>query len=219
MHMRFICILTVLFIYSSGICQTDFDDKRLTVLTAPLSVLDFYNGPTINLGAEIKLKNNISSYSSFHLHLSDLGISDNMNHTGFQFDQAFRYYLNKDNKINGSYLSVILSYSKQSYSRNDSISLSELPIDNYRKTYDLEKVFYGLNINYGKDVIKKKRLVLNIYAGLGLRFNSVECNISELEANNRYLGDWNNPKNWIHKCGTHVIPNFNLGFRIGYRIL
>jgi hypothetical protein len=60
--------------------------------------------------------------------------------------------------------------------------------------------------------------VLEIFAGIGVRYNSIDCTLTDEEASHRDLGDWTVPTNNILRKGDHLIPRFNLGIKIGFAL-
>ncbi|MBL4756034.1 MAG: hypothetical protein JKY52_20875 [Flavobacteriales bacterium] len=193
-------------------------DIKWSITTSPFSILGVYNGSLVNLGIEIKLKDNLSSYSEFGFYNSTPVFQFIMNQQGFIMKEAIKFYTDKQKLFGqGGYISMELGYSKSTYLRTDSIAVNQTPT--YAKTYSISRKFAGISVHIGARKQLGSRIIIDFYTGAGIRLNMVKCNLSNSEARFRELGDWTNPSNFIEKCGTHIIPKFYLGLNVGYRLL
>jgi hypothetical protein len=195
-------------------------DCKLSIKTSPLNLIDPWEGSLVTLGAELKLLNNIASYTELGMYFSNFNVSSSLkNNKGFMLKEAIKFYLNGEKQTINDYISLEFCYSQQSYNRTDSIDLSANKLGpRFAKNYTVSRNFPGIAFQYGTLLVKRKRLIVDIYTGLGIRYNHVTCDLTDNEAKNRELGDWNNPNNWIQKCGKNIIPKFTCGVKIGYRI-
>lgn len=194
-------------------------DYKLILKTSPLNLFDPWNGSLLNLGAEVKLYSNIASYSQLGLYIPGIYIlGDLTQNKGFQVKEEIKLYLNKKGLTKGDYISLELSYSNQSYNRTDTIDLTRIAGLKYAKKYYSERSFEGIVFQYGSQFTKLKWLVIDIYGGLGIRFNHINCSLTQEEAENRQLGDWDNPENNAQKIGNTIIPRLNFGIKLGYKL-
>lgn len=62
----------------------------------------------------------------------------------------------------------------------------------------------------------KAGFMLEFYFSVGLIINSSESDLSWAVADKRYFGDSNSPYYYLLAEGTHLIPRFGGGFKIGF---
>ncbi len=207
---------------TSVMAQEDtIPDRKTSIKVSPFNLINPWDGTLLAGGVEFKVKGNIASYTELGLYLPEVNINPALeNNRGFLIKQEVKRYMNAQGQTTGPYWSVELSYSQQRYSRTDTINIPGYPaIDKYSKKYDLERSFYGVAGQLGNS-FSMGRFFAEGYAGLVVRFNTVKCNgLTNREAKYREMGDWNNPNNWIHRCGFTVFPKVLLGFKIGYTLL
>lgn len=190
-------------------------------MTTPFGILDIYNGPNVNIGCEFGIKNKLSNYISIGYYLpgfSNLFSDSWRNLRGGYFLNEIRYNFKSKQNANvriDSYWGIECIYGNQSYQRTDTILTFQ---GKNLKVYDNKRQFIGLSGNIGVKWMFTKRLVLSLNFGLGLRYNQVKNDLTKEESESRDLGDWIVPTNWIQQKGNNLIPNFNLGFKFGFRI-
>ena len=202
-------ILSVIISFSA-VSQNDssFVKNKLSFSVSPHHILELYHGPSINAGIEYAVTNHFSFYSECGHFIPNLLWSDYYDLKGFSFSQEFKAFYNDDN-----YISFQVIYGKQEYWKEDSLT------DGTMLYYDNKKEFLDLSFRYGKNMVFKNRLFINPYIGLGIRTHRLNCSLAESVAASRLLGNWNNPKNWIHGPGSKTYLKAQLGIRIGFRIL
>ena len=201
-----------LFIITFSFClygheRNDTIKNKLSVSISPHHLLEFYHGPSINGGCEYVITNNFSGYSEYGFYVPNIIWSDYSNLKGFSLVQEFKFFY-----LDHNYVSFQFMYGRQNYWKNDSI------LGGQKLFYENKKEFLDLSIRFGKNIMFGKRFLVNPYLGLGIRTHRLQCSLSEDESNSRILGDWNNPKSWIQKCGNNTYLKAQVGFRIGYRI-
>ena len=193
-------------------------EKKLCIKISPFHLIDPWDGTACKIGAEFKIHEKISEYLEYGRYFPQLTIWGSLeNNKGFTAKAETRMYWNPKEKNSRSYVSIELLYIDQSYARSDSIEIK--PIPRYNKKYSLSKKVIGLYANIGQTGIYKRRLIIEGFIGLGVRFKNVTCTLTQEEADHRNFGDWNNPDSWVNKCGKFITPDFNFGILIGYKIL
>jgi hypothetical protein len=189
---------------------------RFALFARPLNLVDFYNGSMIALGVEYKIKSGTTCYNELGLFFPGFnayGVTQS--HRGFTVKHEIKRYFDSD-KRGSTYCSLLALGSHQRYSRTDSIGIDD---PQYAVHYDINRTYAGATIQIGEMILSGKHFIMDWSMGLGLIYNSVKCTgISERDALDRDLGDWNVPTNWIQRCGNHVAPRFTGGLKIGYRI-
>ncbi len=211
----FILLLTLLFFRAIGQSDSLIENKLCLKIT-PFSLVDSYNGSSLRLGSEIKLKNNFAIYSELgtffpHSLINSFWFRKN---SGILIKGELKRYLNKKKITSGLYNSIELFYKYQSYTTTDTINIKP----NYPKDYKVYKNVYCATLKFGELVVYKSGLVMDLSVGLGVRFKFSKSTLTT-EENNNILGEGDNATNIItNKAGEYIYPNFVIGIKFGYRL-
>jgi hypothetical protein len=204
--------------------KTDsLQNHRLSIEISPLSLLNGYE-QSYRIGLEVNLYKNLSVYiegSGYFLINNNFFDLDGRlsNVKGDIIKCELKYYLNQYSEFKRNYLSVQGFYKKQSFDWQDSIHLTPAYLTTFR---DFKNV-YAFDIKYGQVITYKKRFIVDWYIGIGVRFKNVTSTLTstqqaalEYDDDNEYdsdlLGDIVNP------TGKSIVPDIDLGIRIGYLI-
>jgi hypothetical protein len=180
-------------------------DSKLCLKFAPLSILGIYTGPSIRLGAECKLKDTWSLYNEFGYFLGDRGAITKI---------ELKHYLDDADKNVGTYLSAEFAYKYQSYNDWDSIQIGTT----YRKDFFVSKHVQCLTLKYGYLKVYKLGIVLDIFAGVGIRVKQAQNTLTQEEnLHIKHSSDYG-PNVFTNEAGNKIYPNVDLGVKIGYRI-
>lgn len=220
-------LLSILMVFASlsAFSQSTTYRHALAIKTNPLELINFYNGSNVNVGMEIQPTQHWGLYTEYAHLISPfpkwLGLYD---HHGYVVKAEPKFYfIDKDERkeqpaMNG-FISLEVCYSRQAYKRHDTTTYDYNQVTySYDTLYQLHRRFFGLVAQGGGQFFITPRFFIEVTAGLGVRFNYVRCDLTALEAEGRWLGDWNSPNNWIHKDGNHIIPKFNLCIRAGFQL-
>ncbi len=201
-------------------CLSNVGAQNVTVSTQPLNIVDFWNGPNVNLGVEFPFNSKWKNYIQAGRYINAIpSINENQWESltgGFISNEVRMYFLPDSNKrfVAQSYWGFEAQYGDQYYTRGDTLHLETG--SEFRK-YDNQRTYAGINVNFGMTWKYHSGLFMGIRFGVGGRYNRVINNLTQEEADSRNFGDWNSPTGWIQKKGSRIIPKFNLaGFRIGY---
>lgn len=208
--------VVIIFLFTIQCFAQDTESgKNFYIKTAPFGVIDFYNGPQLNVSFENPFfsRSGLNSEIGFHFPFLDF-ISDWENIKGFVWKEEFRTYFSNDEK-NSAYWAIESSVGYQKYGRTDLVDIYPLVPDSIL-TYTAERKYAGITFNIGQKTSFKSGLMIEYFFGLGLRLNQVKTSLSEFDNERRYFGDWTVPNNWIQRDGLNVIPKFNFGIRIGF---
>lgn len=202
--------------------QTDSSTlPRLWIKTNPLDYVLGYNGKIANLAIECRLAPNyfLGSELGFYYSLSNSSETFD-NNRGLRIKEEFKRYSRVNSGKWSGYYSLELAYGNHSFDRTDSLAYSTPPntIESYTKTYHVSKEFYGLLVQRGFVRQYKSGFMLELYAGLGLRYNQVKSNLSADELDHRSFGDSTLPFDLSLQEGKHVVPRINAGVKVGIRI-
>lgn len=161
------------------------------------------------LGVEYKLKNNYALYNEIGTYFpSPNGMHQNK---GFLVKTEFKRYFNHNRLTSGNYLSAELFYKHQNYFTNDTIS-------GLFKNYQVIKDVGCFTVKYGILRVLKYNIVIDYFFGVGLRYKVASSSLTDEE--NRTIvpnGDYH-INVLLNKAGTFILPNFDAGIKIGYRV-
>lgn len=214
---RTIFILLFSCYFFNAIAQSDsLSENKLCLKIAPFSMIDSYNGSSLRLGFETKLKNNFATHielGTFFPH-SFINSFWFRNNKGLLFKAELKRYLNKKSITSGLYNSIELFYKYQLYNTSDSINISP----NYYKDYTVNKNVYCASLKFGELIVYKSGFVIDISVGLGVRYKHANSTLSYQE-NENILGVGDNSTNILsNKAGKFVHPNVVFGIKFGYRL-
>lgn len=202
-------IFCILLLNNNALGQEKQTDNKLCLKIAPLAIFDIYSGMSPRIGFEYKLKTNLAIYHEFGTYIPNAnGMHQNK---GFLTKAELKKYLNSNNLTTGNYLSAELFYKHQNYSTNDTIS-------GLYKNYHVQKDVGCFTIKYGMLNIIKYNIVIDSFFGFGIRYKITSSTLSTEE--NRTIipnGDYH-INVLLNKAGTFVLPNFDAGIKVGYRL-
>lgn len=212
-----------LLISLQGACQLNDSLKTpLTFSTKPVEILNFWNGPNINLGIEFRIKGRSINYFDVGYYFEGLKFTGNNNwnelNGGYVLDEFRQYFKthSSNSATSNIYWGIEIIYGWQSYYRSDTISLTT---GNELVKYQNKRQFIGLCGNYGYNYTFHSGIMIGLRLGLGIRYNQIKNELTKEQASSRNLGDWNNPTGWIQQKGTHFIPKINfVGLTFGYTL-
>jgi hypothetical protein len=216
--MRILATICLLFFAIN--CQS----QNVSLKFSFLSLVDEPSFPTIQSGIEFKLSKKIGWYNEvgikYHKSYFEMADTNFTNSRGFKLKTEIRYYFTTNDEIyigcNGFYTKDFHNAEALYYYSNDS---SMLMVDNFAA----EKKVWGLNLIIGKEYPKWKRIYCDLYAGLGIRFISIDQSNMEVDHKRDVLQYGSHHPNipdnriWMDvKGGRSVLPNFSMGVRICY---
>ncbi len=145
--------------------------------TTPLKIVGITN-PAIELSYERKTGRSYSTQlmASYLLPMSLLDISSKFNPDikGYKVGIEEKFYIKKSAPI-GTYISAEVSYLNNKYYHNSLFTVQGSPdgFKDYDDLFEVRKQNLSFNFKVGHQIIKK-RLSLDFFAGLGLRYKNVK---------------------------------------------
>jgi uncharacterized protein DUF3575 len=212
-------ILCVLLIYAnSAVAQeTKERDNKIVITFAPLALADIFDGPSCRLGAELKVRRNISCAVEGGGYLKYVDVNK-INTKGFLIKPTVKYYLNKNSRIGGRYLALEYMFKDQDYDFEDSMATGEI---HFERQYAMKRTVNTLSVKYGDLINYGQYFILEWYAGIGVRHIRSKSALTKEEENMILSGSEYGcllSEDFIRKTGTMVYPNFLIGLKIGLRI-
>ena len=183
------------------------DDSKFCLKFAPLSLLPFYTGSSIRLGAEYKLKDTWSFYN-------ELGYF--IDNTGGIIKFELKHYLEDLHRNAGTYVSAELTYKYQHYQTTDSVNPENLPYTKYEKNYAVTKHVECLTIKFGTMKVFRCGILIDGFVGLGIRFKQATNGLTSEENKNIVHSSDYGPNVFTNQAGIKIYPNIDLGVKIGY---
>ena len=98
----------------------------------------------------------------------------------------------------------------------DSIRIGKNP--SFQKKYKVEKFVNAYAIKYGETFFVGSRMIIDLYAGIGVRFINSHKDLNESEENGILYGEGNGSLTGSAVRTSGTVPNINAGLKIGYRI-
>ena len=217
---KIIVIILVIFPYFIS-CQNQPDKERKSVKIIKFEISGLMgdgitNSSGIQLGIESELKNNLS----FEQDLMYIFKFDRNNSGFFEIDveniyglksvSELRYYLKKDvkPKLTDVYLALnlILQYTNALRKQKDE---NHIP-----NSYHVNRFVFALHGKIGLQFVLYKNLILDISAGLGIRYissNSIGEKYDYIEECEYLYGK-------LYNSGSKWLPSMTGGFRLGYKL-
>jgi hypothetical protein len=181
---------------------------RLSLSADPLSLIDVFSGPSYRLGLETRLCPQLSLYLEGGGYIRVPGLYKNV--AGYTLKAELKSYVNNNDL--GSYLSLAYFYKRQTYTVNDFLKPTNTPL-----YYTTDKKVHALTIKYGYVDNIKKRLIVDYFCGLGVRYKDVDCiGITLYEIAHRRGTSESEFGYFRDLYGISVLPNLDIGIRIGW---
>lgn len=223
--MKIKLVLLCLLISVTGITQT----KKVNIKLAPLSLIDFINFPTIQGGIEIAVSKNISSYTELGVRYTK-GFNENpdtsfISSKGLKLKTEFRYYLDRSlvpGNLNGNYIGVNAFFIRDHHNTGVHYYSKEDSTFDKLDNFAVKKNIWGANLLVGKQESFGKHFLIDIYAGLGLRFRKIITTNKEFNPKEDKLFKRIDPSipEIKYKAesfgGENVLMNLTAGFRVCY---
>jgi hypothetical protein len=198
--MKATLIIISLLIFNSCFSQNDSTiDNRVALKFCISSLHVPYVGRSFRTCIEYRIK-------PFYSIENEAGLFFD-NSKGYMFRTDIKKYL--ENYNDGTYISIDLFHKFQTYSASDTIfgTLTD---------YHVKKNIVTLSFKYGRVISFKFGLLVDLYCGIGIKFQQNKNTLSKEEnANMPPLYDYNT--NWIlNREQNKVYPNLLAGLKIGY---
>ncbi|WP_133055303.1 hypothetical protein [Niastella koreensis] len=194
-------------------------DNKFYISFMPVSLIDFADGSSLRFSADAKVYKGIalSAEIGYYTYLSDYFAKPNAK--GIIIKPALKYYLWKGNKCNGPYIGLEYQYKHQTYFEHDSISVNSA---GYAKTYKMTRYVNCINAKFGYLNNLTRRIILEMYAGAGIRFFNSSTDLPQTEYDGILRGEkYGNDMNsgyQVRVLGRHTYPNISAGIKIGVRL-
>jgi hypothetical protein len=192
--------------------ETNVHRNRLSVFIDPLPLLDTYSGSSYRGGFEMK------AVKRFAVCLEGGGYFRNFNGLhdvrGYVFKAEVKHYLSPELENMGLYLSAEYFYKRQGYSFSDTIDATP----DYPRAYRMEKYITACNLKIGVMTVERWNIVLDAYAGLGIRVKHTSSDLTAYEREHRKFYNDSQSDPLVNGVGNFIYPNLVAGFKIGYCI-
>jgi|SRR6218665_380093 len=193
-----------------------FLDHAVLITLAPLALVDIYDGPSYRFGSEVRAGKKLAFAVETGGYLNYLK-STKINPKGFIIKPEIKYYLEKNTKGDRKFVSLEYGFKDQEYGFKHPLLINESPVE---KKYQMFRKIHTATIKYGLSRNLGKRMNLQWYGGLGVRFLNSRRALSETERQmiNEAIDDCSLQENLIKVEGKKIAPNFQLGLRLGFGV-
>lgn len=208
----FLLLALSLFHLTCNAQKTSTVVNNFSIRLSPLSLIDFYNGSSYKLGFEKKLFYATSIYGDFGGYFKNFNGFENF--TGYNLDLGLRYYISKKEINQGSYISINYFHKNQGFDYIDTALFKQTSETEYR----IQKKINCVNLNFGYVHVFKNRLVLDVIGGLGVRYRNATSSLPIQYFDQIIESTDSQSLYFILKPGNSIWMNFNVRFKIAYRI-
>jgi Protein of unknown function (DUF3575) len=207
-------LLSFLFIYFISFSQKPNDiDNNFSLKINPLALIDAYGSSSYRLGFESKLYHNITFSAEYGRYFGIKGLEIRENSKGYIFKPEIKWYLNKNNLATGNFVSLEYFYKDIAFDWKDTIPTVNNPEE--VKDYRISKNIYGFTVKAGVLKVYPSHFIFEWYFGLGVRVSNGYNSLTMDERNSIVAND-ENEIDRAQKDTNYVLPNFSLGFKLGY---
>lgn len=204
--------------------------QNVLIKLCPVALIDEVSFPTIQAGIEFKISKKLSWYNEFGIKYRksyyEKSDTNFVTSNGFKAKTEIRYYLKNNNETNleGKYFAVNAFLTKDTH--NTEIGYFYNGNTSLLKTdaFGVKKTVFGLNFIYGYQELLTKKISVDIYTGLGIRFRNINTVNKEFNQNrDSFDGPIDINIGAIRQeidanAGFNVRPNFTFGFRVCYKL-
>ena len=210
---KLFCILLLTLSAASVFAQSDVTERTNQLKLSPLRTIDFVN-PGIELSYEKRQTARFSTQLSVGLMSDVFKLMHFTNYTGTRISLEEKFFPRK--KSSNQYYSIEavnlnVRYRTNSYFIQD----TALRTPEYNDSFRIAKQTFALNFKYGVQ-IPLKRFVVDISAGLGLKYKAVErmdiLDAKAYEVTSRHP----NAYDFADKEGNYFTLNLPFNIKIGY---
>lgn len=201
----------LLFLFSQiSFAQIEGVEHKIAIKAAPLSLLDIYSGSSYRGGIEFKIKSRVGfAFEAGGYFKNFNGLS---NIKGYILKSEIRYYFVEGD---GTYVGLEYLYKNQSYDTGDSI----IDAFSYYRDYHIDKKINCITLKGGAVTFFSKKFFVDYFFGIGIRFKNVFSDLSEYEKLHRFYLNDSMSLPAQHRDGKRVVPNFDMGIKIGFKLL
>jgi hypothetical protein len=215
---RFAMVLLVFwlgaFCFLQGQSMRPVSGPKVAFMVAPLALFDPYSGASVRLGSEARISGRWSAYGEAGWFLPRFSVYEDSK-GGSVRAEAKRYFSWEERGKRGqrrmnAYLGLGYFYKSQDFFTQDSIASGAV-------RYPIQKQVHAFSFKLGA-LHETKRLVLDSYVGLGLRYKNAVVGLTETEQEERQLFNEVQALYFSFSEARGFWPNCELGIRLGVRI-
>jgi len=228
MRLKFIIFFLAVTNFISA--QLIYDKSTLLLKVNATSFIDFLTFPSVQLSVEKKITRNFSLSTEFGYQLYDFGYNDSvfLSPGGFKLNFESRFYAPKFLKqglpviLKNIYIGLRPFYRQNQYNASTSYQTKLDSLDWHKDDFGVKNTTYGLYTVFGYQNSISRKLVVDVYTGLGIMKRMVRNTNIEY---NKDSGDILAGTDFMRFFETldlsessGIYGNFLIGFRIGYKL-
>ena len=222
--MKQLLLLLFIFFFLTGIAQ----ERKAVVKFLPFSLADDVSFPTIQAGLEFPLSEHIGWYNEagikYRKGYYEMPDTSFIHSKGFKTKTEFRYYFNKKGyrQPQGNYAAVNFFYNRDLHNTGINYYAAQDTSVKREDDFAVKKSAWGINFLIGKQKAVGKKIMVDCYFGVGIRFRQVTTFNKEFnEGRDRLIKAVDITIAGIRDQvdsdgGNSVAPNFTMGIRFCY---
>lgn len=205
------CLILIIFAISncSLSAQKNLKDNSLIVSMSPLALVDVFDGASLRVDGEVKIKKNYAAALETGFYLPYLKATKIEPH-GILIRPSFKKYLN-DQTCSGKFIALEYMYKNQGYDFRDSIVIDT---DRFEKQYTMKRLIHSLVFKYGNLKNIGSHFILEWHLGLGIRHIRSHSSLTKEEEDGILTGEEGDcpiQEDIIRLTGTRIFPDFRGG--------
>lgn len=166
------------FLFALSVTATEAQKTNLSIAFCPLALVDEFSFPTIQAGIECRLSENIQWYNEFGIRYRksyyEKAATDSsfITSNGFKFKTELRYYFNKRHSRKQRIYYAAFNFFLTQNQHNTAVNYyyqadtALLRVD----AFGVTKKVAGFNFIYGYKRKLSRKISMDLYAGVGIRF-------------------------------------------------
>ena len=191
-------------------------DNIFCIKTNPLSLVDVYGSYSYRIGLETKIYKKIA-FSAEAGNYFNYGKNDEIrdNTKGHIIKPEVKWYVNKNGRTDGDFVSLEYTYKDISFDWKDSIPTTSEPnrVINYR----IHKNINCLTAKIGNLKVYTNNFIFEWFVGIGLRISKGNDSLTDEERDRIRAYDESEISS-AQKNVNYFLPNLSLGIKVGYRL-
>jgi hypothetical protein len=186
--MKYFLLISFIFIslFNNVSAQDEKKSGGIAIKVSPLELLGIRTPNNKNFAfaqgnLEIQLNQKWSLNPEFGIKVPSLNPAPDTfffnNYSGYRFRFEVRKYLlpvNEGKAYSRAYISASLIYSSNKYNVNSQYIADTLPVIIGNYEFGVSQKFYGIDSRFGLQMVFFYRLLIDCYAGIGIRYKKIE---------------------------------------------
>ena len=173
----FLLVLSVSFALAQSSSYYYIPPGTVTVKFCPLALADDISFPTIQMGIEYRVSKQISWYNEFGIKYRksyyEKTDTSFISSKGFKAKTELRYYIKKRNRKAFGFYGGVNAFFTRDYHNNEILYFHDKDTAIITDAFAVRKDVFGFNFIFGFQRNISKKIGVDVYGGVGIRFRDV----------------------------------------------